>query len=85
MAHLAASMMRDGGTILMMTYYGAEKVIENYNVMGAVKAALESSVRYLASEFGPLKIDTPADRIAPRTAGLQLNAVPAADRIRYPA
>jgi enoyl-[acyl-carrier protein] reductase I len=85
MAHLAASMMRDGGTILTMTYYGAEKVIENYNVMGAVKAALESSVRYLASEFGSLKIDTPADRIAPRTAGLQLNAVPAADRIRYPA
>ena len=56
MAHLAASMMRDGGTILTMTYYGAEKVIENYNVMGAVKAALESSVRYLASEFGPKRI-----------------------------
>jgi enoyl-[acyl-carrier protein] reductase I len=39
-----------------MTYYGAEKVIENYNVMGAVKAALESSVRYLASELGPRHI-----------------------------
>lgn len=56
MAHLAAPLMRDGGTILTMTYYGAEKVIENYNVMGAVKAALESSVRYLASEFGPKRI-----------------------------
>jgi len=56
MARLAASMMRDGGTILTMTYYGAEKVIENYNVMGAVKAALESSVRYLATEFGPKRI-----------------------------
>ena len=56
MAHLAAPMMRDGGTILTMTYYGAEKVIENYNVMGPVKAALESAVRYLANEFGPKRI-----------------------------
>jgi enoyl-[acyl-carrier protein] reductase I len=56
MAHLAAPLMRDGGTILTMTYYGAEKVIENYNVMGPVKAALESSVRYLANEFGPKRI-----------------------------
>ncbi len=56
MAHLAASMMHDGGTILTMTYYGAEKVIDNYNVMGVVKAALESSVRYLASELGPKRI-----------------------------
>jgi enoyl-[acyl-carrier protein] reductase I len=53
MAHLAAAMMRDGGTILTMSYYGVEKVIEHYNVMGPVKAALESAVRYLASEFGP--------------------------------
>jgi len=53
MAHLAAPMMRDGGTILTMTYYGAEKVIEHYNVMGPVKAALESAVRYLAYELGP--------------------------------
>lgn len=57
MAHLAAPLMRDGGTILTMTYYGAEKVIENYNVMGPVKAALESAVRYPPtssdqSEFG---------------------------------
>jgi enoyl-[acyl-carrier protein] reductase I len=56
MAHLAAPLMRDGGTILTMTYYGAEKVIDNYNVMGPVKAALESSVRYLANELGPKRI-----------------------------
>jgi enoyl-[acyl-carrier protein] reductase I len=53
MAHLAAPMMRDGGTILTMIYYGAEKVIEHYNVMGPVKAALENAVRYLAYELGP--------------------------------
>ncbi|WFU75563.1 enoyl-ACP reductase FabI [Bradyrhizobium sp. CB2312] len=53
MAHLAAPMMHDGGTILAMSYYGAEKVIEHYNVMGPVKAALEGAVRYLASELGP--------------------------------
>ncbi len=51
MVHLAASMVHDGGTT--MAYYGVEKVIDNYNVMGVVKAALESSVRYLASEPGP--------------------------------
>ena len=44
--------MTDGGSILAMTYYGAEKVIPNYNVMGPAKAALESSVRYLASDLG---------------------------------
>ena len=45
--------MRNGGALFTMTYYGAEKVVEHYNVMGPVKAALESAVRYLASEFGP--------------------------------
>ncbi len=53
MAHLAEPLMRNGGALFTMTYYGAEKVIEHYNVMGPVKAALESAVRYLASEFGP--------------------------------
>jgi len=52
-AHFAASLMRGGGTILTMTYYGAERVVEHYNVMGPVKAALESAVRYLADELGP--------------------------------
>jgi len=53
MAHLAEPLMRDGGALFTMSYYGAEKVIEHYNVMGPVKAALESAVRYLASELGP--------------------------------
>lgn len=41
------------GSVICMTYYGSQKVIPNYNVMGVAKAALESSVRYLASDFGP--------------------------------
>jgi enoyl-[acyl-carrier protein] reductase I len=53
MARLAEPLMRDGGAIFAMTYYGAEKVVEHYNVMGPVKAALESAVRYLAAELGP--------------------------------
>lgn len=53
MARLAEPLMRNGGTLFTMSYYGAEKVIEHYNVMGPVKAALESAVRYLAYELGP--------------------------------
>lgn len=53
LAHRAEPLMKDGGSILTMSYYGAEKVIENYNMMGPVKAALEASVRYLAKELGP--------------------------------
>ncbi len=53
MAHLAEPLMKDGGTMFTMTYYGSEKVVENYNIMGVAKAALESSVRYLAAELGP--------------------------------
>jgi enoyl-[acyl-carrier protein] reductase I len=53
MARLAAPLMTDGGTMLTMSYYGANKVVTNYNVMGPVKAALEASVRYLAYELGP--------------------------------
>lgn len=52
MAHLAEPLMERGGSILTLTYYGAEKVVDHYNVMGPVKAALESSVRYLAHELG---------------------------------
>src|SRR5271157_2013782 len=51
MARLAEPLMHDGGALFTMSYYGAEKVIEHYNVMGPVKAALESAVRYLASEL----------------------------------
>ncbi len=53
MAHLAEPLMREGGTLFTMSFYGAHKVVEHYNVMGPVKAALESSVRYLAYELGP--------------------------------
>jgi enoyl-[acyl-carrier protein] reductase I len=49
----ALPLMPAGGSILTMTYYGAEKVIPRYNVMGVAKAALESSVRYLAADLGP--------------------------------
>jgi len=52
LARSAESLMNDGGSIVTLSYYGAEKVIPNYNVMGVVKAALESSVRYLASDMG---------------------------------
>ena len=48
----ALPLMTDGGSIVTMTYYGAEKVVRNYNVMGVAKAALESSTRYLAEDLG---------------------------------
>lgn len=53
MAHLAEPLMKNGGSLFTMTYYGSEKVIENYNIMGVAKAALESAVRYMAAELGP--------------------------------
>ncbi len=53
MAHLAEPLMTKGGTLFTMTYYGSQMVVENYNVMGVAKAALESAVRYLAAELGP--------------------------------
>ena len=59
----AAEMMTDGGSILTLTYYGAEKVIPHYNVMGVAKAALETSVQYLANDLGP--------------AGIRVNAISA--------
>jgi len=52
----AAEMMPDGGSILTLTYYGAEKVVPHYNVMGVAKAALETSVQYLANDLGPRNI-----------------------------
>ncbi len=53
MAHLAEPLMRQGGTLFTMTYYGSQMVVKNYNIMGVAKAALESAVRYLAAELGP--------------------------------
>lgn len=55
-AKRARAMMPNGGSILTLTYYGAEKVIPHYNVMGVAKAALESSVQYLANDLGPENI-----------------------------
>ena len=59
----AAMMPETGGSILTLTYYGAEKVMPHYNVMGVAKAALETSVRYLANDLGP--------------AGIRVNAISA--------
>jgi len=56
MARLAAPLMKDGGSMFAMSYYGANKVVDNYNVMGPVKAALEASCRYLAFELGKQRI-----------------------------
>src|SRR5262249_36914529 len=53
MAHLAEPLMSKGGTMITMTYYGSQMVVENYNIMGVAKAALESAVRYMAAELGP--------------------------------
>src|SRR5436190_13576365 len=53
MAHLAEPLMRKGGTLFTMTYYGSQVVVKNYNIMGVAKAALECAVRYMAAELGP--------------------------------
>lgn len=56
MAKLSEPLMVDGGTLLTVTYYGSEKVVPHYGIMGPVKAALESTTRYLAAELGEKKI-----------------------------
>ncbi|MDQ6624067.1 MAG: enoyl-ACP reductase [Verrucomicrobiota bacterium] len=56
LAREAAPLMTNGGSIVSMTYYGAEKVVPHYNVMGVAKASLEASTRYLAYDLGPKKI-----------------------------
>lgn len=53
MAKLAEPLMRDGGCLMNVSFYGSEKVVEHYNLMGPVKAALEAVTRYLAAELGP--------------------------------
>ena len=62
-AKRARAMMPDGGSMLTLSYYGAEKVVPHYNVMGVAKSALETSVRYLANDLGP--------------AGIRVNAISA--------
>jgi enoyl-[acyl-carrier protein] reductase I len=56
LSRAAAPMMSQGGSILAMSYYGAEKVVPHYNVMGVAKASLEASTRYLAADLGPKQI-----------------------------
>src|SRR6184192_3295984 len=56
LAREVAPLMTDGGSIVAMTYYGSEKVVPHYNVMGVAKASLEASARYLAYDLGPKKI-----------------------------
>jgi len=56
MARRAEPLMTDGGTLFTVSFYGAEKVVDDYSIMGPVKAALEASVRYLAAELGPAGI-----------------------------
>jgi enoyl-[acyl-carrier protein] reductase I len=56
LARAAAPLMTDGGSIIAMSYYGAEKVVPHYNVMGVAKAALEACTRYLAHDLGPRQI-----------------------------
>jgi enoyl-[acyl-carrier protein] reductase I len=56
LARAAAPLLTSGGSVLAMSYYGAEKVVPHYNVMGVAKAALEASTRYLAYDLGPKKI-----------------------------
>src|SRR4029079_17204012 len=56
LAQRAAPLMTEGGSVIAMTYYGSEKVVPHYNVMGVAKASLEASTRYLAYELGPKRI-----------------------------
>jgi len=56
LARAAEPLMTDGGSIMAMSYFGAEKVVPHYNVMGVAKASLEASTRYLAYDLGPKKI-----------------------------
>lgn len=56
LSRAAAPLMTEGGSIMTMTYYGAEKVVPHYKVMGVAKAALEATVRYLAADLGKLNI-----------------------------
>lgn len=72
LAHMAEPLMKDGGCLLTLSYHGAQKVVENYNLMGPVKAALEGTVRELASELGAKNIRVNAlspGPVATRAAG----------------
>jgi enoyl-[acyl-carrier protein] reductase I len=80
MAHLAEPLMRKGGTIFTMTYYGSQMVVKNYNIMGVAKAALESAVRYIAAELGPKGIRVHAISPGP-LATRAASGIPEFDRL----
>src|SRR5207249_5221466 len=65
----AAPLMTAGGAMVTLTYYGSEKVVPNYNVMGVAKAALEATVRYLANDLGPKAVRVNAISAGPITNG----------------
>lgn len=71
MAKAVEPLMADGGTLITMSYYGSQKVIDHYNLMGPVKAALESSVRYMAAELGDkgIRVHTVSPGPMPTRAG----------------
>jgi len=80
MAHLAEPLMKKGGTIFTMTYYGSRMVVANYNIMGVAKAALECAVRYLAAELGPKGIRVHAISPGP-LATRAASGIPAIDAL----
>ena len=75
----AEKLMTNGGSILTLTYYGAEKVMPNYNVMGIAKSALETSVKYLAVDLGPKQIRVNAISAGP----IKTLAASGIDNFRY--
>jgi enoyl-[acyl-carrier protein] reductase I len=80
MAHLAEPLMRKGGSLFTMTYFGSQRVVANYNIMGVAKAALESAVRYLAAELGPKGIRVHAISPGP-LATRAASGIPAFDNL----
>ena len=80
MAHLAEPLMRKGGTLFTMTYYGSRMVVKNYNIMGVAKAALECAVRYVAAELGPKGIRVHAISPGP-LATRAASGIPEFDRL----
>ena len=79
-AHLSEPLMKKGGTLFTMTYYGSQMVVENYNIMGVAKAALECAVRYLAAELGPKGIRVHAISPGP-LATRAASGIPEFDRL----
>jgi enoyl-[acyl-carrier protein] reductase I len=80
MAHLAEPLMKKGGTLFTMSYYGSQMVVENYNIMGVAKAALECAVRYIAAELGPKGIRVHAISPGP-LATRAASGIPEFDRL----